>query len=90
MAAALAERAACLMIEPGQVFGRLTVLEKSPERSTAKHSYWQVLCRCGTTRVVRGTSLTGGSTKSCGCLLRERLALVNSLGAAALRQMNFR
>lgn len=61
-------------LPPGQVFGRLTVLEKSapPTEYTAyKGSWYRCRCQCGNTVVVRRSSLVAGDTKSCGCLLRE-------------------
>lgn len=37
-----------------------------------KHPYWNCGCDCGNGKIVRGSYLTGGQTKSCGCLRRER------------------
>lgn len=53
----------------GQKFGRLTVVEFSCVRDEA--SYWLCKCDCGNECVVVCRSLTGGNTKSCGCLHRE-------------------
>ena len=39
-----------------------------------RQAYWKCLCDCGTKRVVRGTNLTTGVSKSCGCLQRELAA----------------
>lgn len=64
----------CERLKPGQVFGRLTVLEKSapPTEYTAyKGSWYRCRCQCGNTVVIRRSSLVAGDTKSCGCLLRE-------------------
>jgi hypothetical protein len=55
------------VIEVGQVFGRLTVVAWRGGKS----SLWQCHCICGTEKVVRASSLRGGNTRSCGCLLRE-------------------
>jgi hypothetical protein len=57
-------------IKPGDVFGRLTVLERL---AASIHGDSRYLCRCecGKQREVRGSSLTRGLTKSCGCLRRE-------------------
>lgn len=53
----------------GRIFGRLKVLSRvNPHAS----STWLVRCTCGVEKVVLGTSLKDGSTKSCGCLRRER------------------
>ena len=53
-----------------QRFGRWVVLEFAliDKKNTA---YWRCKCDCGEERVVSGTSLRRGSTKSCGCLRRE-------------------
>jgi len=51
-------------------FGRWTVLAEAPPRYYGRHRNRYVLarCDCGTEREVRWYSLTGGGTKSCGCL----------------------
>lgn len=50
----------------GKTFGRLYVVG----RDTAKTSrpYWLCRCECGAIVSVKGSSLSGGSTNSCGCL----------------------
>lgn len=53
----------------GQVFGRLTVLEKGEYRSRKRH--WVVRCECGVTKEVSSIALRSGATKSCGCGQRE-------------------
>lgn len=61
-------------LKPGQVFGRLTVLEEAPaptEYTTYKGLWYRCRCQCGNEAVVRRVSLVGGGTKSCGCLRRE-------------------
>lgn len=50
-------------------FGRLTVLERAGVRGRA--SVWRCACECGSIAVVAHAKLTGGHTKSCGCLNRE-------------------
>lgn len=51
----------------GQKFGRYTVLR---EAGRAKNGLvtWECRCDCGTVRVVAGSTLRRGNTKSCGCL----------------------
>lgn len=59
---------------PGQVFGRLTVLEEAPPPSeylTYKGLWYRCRCQCGNEAVVRRSCLLEGKTKSCGCLRRE-------------------
>lgn len=50
----------------GQRFGKLFVVDYSPEKK--RESYYKCVCDCGNETVVRGSSLTKGDTKSCGCL----------------------
>lgn len=51
----------------GQTFNRLTITGRH-----ASKGYWVANCACGSTDVVvRGTSLTSGNTKSCGCLRKQ-------------------
>lgn len=53
----------------GQVFGRLTVRERGPNRG--KKTTWVCDCSCGSTKTVASWDLSSGDTKSCGCLGRE-------------------
>ena len=69
---------------PGQVFGRLTVLEETPaptEYTAYKGLWYRCRCQCGNETVVRRSSLVRGDTRSCGCLRRE-----NSRGVAKDRR----
>jgi hypothetical protein len=61
------------VIEIGQVFGRLTVVGQRRERYRRQILCW-CLCICGGDTVVIESSLHLGTTKSCGCLQRERQA----------------
>ena len=56
----------------GQIFGRLTVVERSG--SNGYNSLWKCKCACGEERVVQSTMLKSGRTQSCGCLQRELAA----------------
>jgi len=56
-------------VEPGQVFGRLTVV--AAERRENYETSWRCRCICGGETEVRESSLRRGNTKSCGCLSRE-------------------
>ncbi len=69
----------------GQHFGRLTVIERAgsyrPHGKYGKKSepLWRCLCDpeiggCGKETVVIAHNLKNGSTKSCGCLLKEKAA----------------
>lgn len=55
----------------GQRFGRLMVVEESPERTKCGEVKYLCQCDCGNTKVVAGTALRYGKTRSCGCLLSE-------------------
>lgn len=52
----------------GQVFGRLTVIERAGSNSIG-NAQWKCRCRCGKECVKKGVSL--GRTRSCGCLRRD-------------------
>lgn len=56
-----------------QKFGRLEVVGYFAK--LGGKSYWSCKCDCGATREVRGTHLTLGRIKSCGCYEREALVL---------------
>lgn len=53
----------------GQRFGRLVVIERGP--NVGVQPTWYCRCDCGETSRPQGTSLRGGSARSCGCLRRE-------------------
>lgn len=56
----------------GRRFTRLVVTAfKGRREHTGKTPRWECRCDCGTVKTVDGPSLTGGATKSCGCLSRE-------------------
>lgn len=55
----------------GQIFGRLTVIEKDNERK-GESAYWKCKCTCGNFKSVRRDGLVNGRTKSCGCLNDEK------------------
>lgn len=55
----------------GKRFGRLTAIKLSEKRSGRK-TFWECLCDCGKTKVVRTDSLKSGAVQSCGCLKKEQ------------------
>jgi hypothetical protein len=62
----------------GWTFGRLTVIRSAPisltMRTAQRCRVWVVKCSCGSPeRMVNGTTLRQGNSKSCGCLVREHL-----------------
>lgn len=61
----------------GQKFGRLFVIERVDDYCSKNHKprvKYKCLCDCGKTLEVLKGSLISGSTSSCGCLRKERLA----------------
>jgi len=58
------------MIQAGEIFGRLTVLELVG-RDKRYHGLYMCTCECGNKKVVRDYNLRNGDTKSCGCLQIE-------------------
>lgn len=55
----------------GRKFGRWTVLSRA-ENNNLGQSRWLCRCSCGTEKVVLSGSLCNGSSKSCGCIKKER------------------
>ena len=65
-------------MNPGDRFGRLTVVRVVSDRfahNSKRGSTAGVECRCdcGETTCVRPSALRAGNTRSCGCLVRERM-----------------
>lgn len=56
----------------GQKIGRLTVLQRTSRKSTSGEYYWLCKCDCGNEKEVLGGCLRRGTTKSCGCLQKEK------------------
>lgn len=68
-----------IIVPYGSVFGRLTVIGLEP----SKNGKSQVLCRCecGNTGVFTLSNLRHGLTRSCGCLVGEKLTERNATRA---------
>lgn len=66
-----------LFVEPGQRFGRLTVVDPERRRENPHGSGTQraalCICECGTEKLVSIYQLLNGKMDSCGCLTRERV-----------------
>jgi len=58
-----------MFIEPGKKLGKLTALEFSHKKGSAK--YWKFKCDCGKETITRLTMVLNGRTRSCGCLRKE-------------------
>lgn len=58
----------------GQRFGRLTVIERAPNKVNAAGRscvVWKCMCDCGNITFVDATHFRGRITKSCGCLKKD-------------------
>lgn len=55
----------------GQRFGRLVVLGITEEKEKHRSRKWLCQCDCGNTKIVSGSALRSGDTRSCGCLKTE-------------------
>ena len=72
MATALAKIRTMRLVDlTGQRFTRLTVLGRHPENASNDKPRWICSCDCRAEVVVHGSSLRGGTSRSCGCLSRE-------------------
>ena len=61
-----------LIDEEGNRYGRLMVVARvAPPRKGLRSACWLCRCDCGGEKVVAGTQLRRGRTRSCGCLRRE-------------------
>ena len=60
----------------GRVYGRLTV-ESYAGKKGRKHQ-WECICECGSTSVVQGSNLRSGTTSSCGCYRKEKMAYIQT------------
>jgi len=62
----------CTEITVGQKFNSLTVLEKTTEQRPNRLVWkWRCRCDCGKEKMVRGTDLKSGYTKTCGRCNRD-------------------
>jgi len=59
----------------GKRFHKLVVLERDFSVQ-AKDAHWKCQCDCGNIKTVSGKHLKDGTTKSCGCLRKERGAIM--------------
>ena len=68
----------------GMRFYNLTVVRQADERQGGK-IVWECVCDCGNTVFARSTNLTGGNTKSCGCLRKAKAAQRQALDLTGQR-----
>lgn len=57
-------------LRPGDKFNRLTILSYSHSDKRWR-KWYNVICDCGSEKVVMGSAMKIGNTKSCGCLSKE-------------------
>ena len=55
----------------GRRFDRLLVVKRYTGPIKQWYALWECLCDCGNVRVVSGSSLLAGKSRSCGCLRAE-------------------
>lgn len=56
----------------GKQFSRLTVISLDHGGGARlQHRYWKCKCICGNEKIVEGSKLKSGNTKSCGCFQAE-------------------
>ena len=68
------KKSALPILNPGDVFGRLTLVSPTFRKNSRGHrmKFWDCVCACGSLACIRANSLVSGETKSCGCILREQ------------------
>lgn len=76
-----------------QKFHMLTVTSYAGKRKNGAHDahYWNCICDCGNTAVVRQDFLKSGKTKSCGCLaekvIQKNLKLIDGTSVTVLQSV---
>lgn len=66
-----------LEIKAGDTFGKWTVLEEVEPKiypSGRESRMFRCVCECGTIKTIKISGLTNGTSRSCGCLMREKAA----------------
>lgn len=66
----------------GKKFGMLTVRKAVPHTSLngTKEWYWEVVCECGSVKVVKPYELTHSKIVSCGCYRKTRVSATKTHG----------
>lgn len=59
----------------GEVHFKLKIVSLAERRGT--HTYWNCDCACGNKVVIRGSAITSGKAKSCGCFRSESVDSIN-------------
>jgi len=61
----------------GKIFGRLIIIKEYGKNKYGRTLY-ECLCDCGNIKIVPRYSLVTGNTKSCGCLMIEKIKSANT------------
>lgn len=56
----------------GHRFGKLTSIYRTSRKDKYRKTYWFCVCDCGNTKEILKQSLVNGSSKSCGCVNKEK------------------
>lgn len=72
----------------GRRFGRLTVISLIGVKNN--HTLWNCLCDCGNKKVSHSAVLSGGKTRSCGCLHNEFVSRINLTHGLANKMPEYR
>ena len=72
-------------LQPGERFGRLTVVALAKPGGPGFASSWLCRCDCGGEKVVFKNNLVNGYTTSCGCFHREQTIKSNTRHGHARR-----
>ena len=70
-------------------FGRFLVIGDVGERSKSGEVKWWCICECGNQKLVKGSDLRRGYTKSCGCYKRELAAKIGREISGGIRWKNY-
>lgn len=73
----------------GQKFNRLTVIEKTSQRTKDRNIIWKCLCDCGKECFIDSSALISNNTKSCGCLNTETRTILGQSHKKDLTGMVF-
>jgi len=68
----------------GRRFGKLKVIKLQRVSKKRASTFWLAVCKCGDSTVVRGSALTSGAVRSCGCTSRRRGKLNHGWKGAGL------
>lgn len=66
----------------GQRYGRLVAVEPTSDRDASGTVVWRCMCDCGREKLVPGKNLTGGNTKSCGCLQADNVYKTHGMSSS--------